>query len=171
MQELQPARPGGNYSCPVICLVFGCCSRGRRVTFSGSPRNYVHPLVPQSARNRLGKSRIFSIPFCHLSSVSRLSDAFRTTSRCHRSTWEVFQVGNHPPSSDEIVVLTAEASSFGLFHDRFLLLDSCYHIRLSYDLDLITSRRTSNVEFSASNNMFCKATESNHAHLMWFCCA
>jgi len=26
--------------------------------------------------------------------------------------------------------------------------------------------RTFNVKFSASNNMFCKATESNHAHLM-----
>ena len=26
--------------------------------------------------------------------------------------------------------------------------------------------RTFNVRFSASNNMFCKATESNHAHLM-----
>jgi len=31
--------------------------------------------------------------------------------------------------------------------------------------------RNFNVKFSASNNMFCIATESNHAHLMWFCCA
>jgi len=28
--------------------------------------------------------------------------------------------------------------------------------------------RTFNVKFFASNNMLCKATESNHAHLMWF---
>jgi len=31
--------------------------------------------------------------------------------------------------------------------------------------------RTFNVKFSASNNMFCKATGSNYAHLMRFCCA